>query len=245
MSTTIKIRRDTLTNWQSVNPVPAAGELCIVTDTTPQRIKIGDGINAFTILPYLTLPNATTSAAGLMAAADKSKLDAYPEYFDLEPVILDYAGKAVSEALTIGFYVGSPRDQYLCRQGVSPMPTLVTYQGHGYPSDWDVHLVAGDTIAKFVYDDPKVIPPGAFDSVANATSVRIPSFVHIIGDKAFRNTTITKIICEGVCPPKIGSDSFDDFGSVTLSVPAVAKADYEGHAIWGMCGTIDTIENLF
>ncbi len=51
---TIQIRKDTAGNWTSNNPTPAAGELCLETDTT--SMKIGDGSTAWISLPYrLTL----------------------------------------------------------------------------------------------------------------------------------------------------------------------------------------------
>lgn len=69
----IKSRRDTAANWASRNPTPADGEICIETDT--KRKKIGDGITAYTNLPYDQPGIATQSAAGLMSASDKQKLD--------------------------------------------------------------------------------------------------------------------------------------------------------------------------
>jgi hypothetical protein len=49
LATTIQIRRDTSVNWGSVNPTPAAGELCF--DTTTKHWKIGDGVTAYASLP--------------------------------------------------------------------------------------------------------------------------------------------------------------------------------------------------
>ena len=47
---TIKIRRDTTSNWSTNNPTPLQGEWCLETDTG--NIKIGDGSTAWTSLPY-------------------------------------------------------------------------------------------------------------------------------------------------------------------------------------------------
>lgn len=69
----IKHRRDTAANWALRNPTPADGEVCIETDT--KKKKIGDGVTAYNSLPYDQPSNATSSAAGLMSAADKQKLD--------------------------------------------------------------------------------------------------------------------------------------------------------------------------
>lgn len=48
--TTIKLRRGTAAQWTSANPVLAAGEMGIETDT--QRSKFGNGATAWTSLPY-------------------------------------------------------------------------------------------------------------------------------------------------------------------------------------------------
>lgn len=50
MAETIQIRRDTATNWTTVNPVLAQGELGIELGTN--SFKIGDGVSAWLALPY-------------------------------------------------------------------------------------------------------------------------------------------------------------------------------------------------
>ena len=51
MATKIQLRRDTAANWTSVNPTLSAGELGYETDT--DKVKIGDGLTAWTSLTYL------------------------------------------------------------------------------------------------------------------------------------------------------------------------------------------------
>ena len=59
MSTTIQFRRDTAANWISRNPILAAGEVGLETDTN--SYKIGDGITAWNTLVYNMLaPEITT-----------------------------------------------------------------------------------------------------------------------------------------------------------------------------------------
>lgn len=68
--TTIKFRRDTSANWTSVNPIPAQGEPCYETDTG--KLKIGNGSDSYTTLPYVSdgggssgdLPIATATTLG-------------------------------------------------------------------------------------------------------------------------------------------------------------------------------------
>lgn len=55
--TKFRLRRDTLTNWTTVNPVLLEGEFVIVTPDTGTgkgkvKIKQGDGVTAFNSLPY-------------------------------------------------------------------------------------------------------------------------------------------------------------------------------------------------
>lgn len=69
----IQIRRDTGSSWTATNPVLAAGELGIETDT--RKIKIGDGTTAWNDLQYLEAaaihPDlATHDALGLATQAE-------------------------------------------------------------------------------------------------------------------------------------------------------------------------------
>lgn len=50
MATIIQSRNDTATNWATVNPVLAQGEIGIELDT--RKFKVGDGINDWNNLPY-------------------------------------------------------------------------------------------------------------------------------------------------------------------------------------------------
>lgn len=51
MATLIQVRRDTLLNWNSSNPVLASGEIAFISDNN--QLKVGDGSSTFTNLPYL------------------------------------------------------------------------------------------------------------------------------------------------------------------------------------------------
>jgi hypothetical protein len=48
--TVIQLRRDTTTNWESTNPVLAAGEVGF--DSTENKIKLGDGTSEWLDLDY-------------------------------------------------------------------------------------------------------------------------------------------------------------------------------------------------
>lgn len=84
----IRLRRDTYTNWFNTNPVLALGEPAY--DTTNNKIKVGDGVNAWRDLSYLT--DATNNYSDSNVAAYLS----------------DFAGNiTTSGTITATDYVGS------------------------------------------------------------------------------------------------------------------------------------------
>lgn len=50
MADIIQLRKDSAANWVDANPVLADGEIGYEKDT--RRFKVGNGINAWTSLPY-------------------------------------------------------------------------------------------------------------------------------------------------------------------------------------------------
>lgn len=52
MATVIQLRRDTKANWEKYNPVLAAGEIAVQTDTF--QIKVGDGLTHWADLPFVS-----------------------------------------------------------------------------------------------------------------------------------------------------------------------------------------------
>jgi hypothetical protein len=47
----IQLRRDTAANWVAADPILLTGEAGVETDTN--RLKIGDGITVWSLLPYV------------------------------------------------------------------------------------------------------------------------------------------------------------------------------------------------
>ncbi|MEG8219011.1 PE-PGRS family protein [Sphingomonas sp. HH69] len=65
-----RIRRDTSVNWTSINPTLGLGEPALETDTL--KVKYGDGVTAWTDLPYagFTLDDVLAAyASGSMPSA--------------------------------------------------------------------------------------------------------------------------------------------------------------------------------
>ena len=63
MSTTMQQKRGTAANWTSSNPILLAGEIGFESDTN--KIKIGDGVNTWNNLSYITSSgNESMGSAG-------------------------------------------------------------------------------------------------------------------------------------------------------------------------------------
>lgn len=67
--TVIKIRRGTASQWTTANPVLAAGEIGLETNTN--RTKYGDGVTAWSSLPYSVADASGTSSVDWTAVLNK------------------------------------------------------------------------------------------------------------------------------------------------------------------------------
>lgn len=61
-----KQRTNTEAAWSSGNPVLALGQIGVVSDTTPKKIKIGDGTTAWNSLPYIMSNDFSDTYKGLL-----------------------------------------------------------------------------------------------------------------------------------------------------------------------------------
>ena len=73
-------RRDTGANWTATNPILAAGEIGVETDTTPQRFKIGNGSAAWSSLAYTGTVSSVAGRTGVitLSSGDISNTVASP-----------------------------------------------------------------------------------------------------------------------------------------------------------------------
>lgn len=62
MADMIQLRRDTVANWAAANPVLAQGEIGIVIDLAPLKLKIGNGTVAWNELDYFASGTASSLA---------------------------------------------------------------------------------------------------------------------------------------------------------------------------------------
>lgn len=78
MAVKLQLRRDTSTNWTSVNPTLSAGELGVELNTG--KLKVGNGSTAWNSLPYVGLTPTEVSSA--ISTAVSSLIDAAPGTLD-------------------------------------------------------------------------------------------------------------------------------------------------------------------
>ena len=103
MTTRIKLRRDTAANWTLNNPILAAGEPGLETDST--KLKYGDGNTAWNSLGYATGGITAREQIGYFTAASPEIVDDYSMWF--ETVVADPDGNA--------YFVGSESNTYWTR----------------------------------------------------------------------------------------------------------------------------------
>jgi hypothetical protein len=90
--TTIRLRRGTAAQWTSANPILAAGEMGLESDT--QRSKFGDGTSTWTALPY------TVGDSSGIGTIDWTSVLNKPTEFNPEAHAADH-GVAGSDPVTI------------------------------------------------------------------------------------------------------------------------------------------------
>lgn len=90
MTIRIKLRRDTLANWATANPILALGEQGLETDTG--RMKMGDGVTAWNNLDY-SAPNLERSRSGWVTTWGPRFENDYTEYW-WNGVVADSDGNA-------------------------------------------------------------------------------------------------------------------------------------------------------
>jgi hypothetical protein len=69
----VMLRRDTLANWEQINPIPLAGEACFALDAN--ILKIGDGVRPWTELPPIAEKNSYVPANYYVGVAEAEESD--------------------------------------------------------------------------------------------------------------------------------------------------------------------------
>ena len=73
--TVIQIRRDTGANWTSVDPILASGEIGFETDTN--QLKVGNGSDEWSVLPYASGAGGASVEISETAPADPESGDVW------------------------------------------------------------------------------------------------------------------------------------------------------------------------
>lgn len=187
----IKVRRDTAANWTSVNPVLAAGEPGLETDTA--FIKYGDGSTAWNSLAYL---NANASAATFNTAGKTRQLffnaKDYGAKGDLKYVFdgaLTSGSPTVTCATTTPF-VPSDVGKKIIANGISA--TIVTYNS---ASSIDMSVNSGSTVSgkevKFATDDTSAIQSALAAAGAVGGTLLFPPGMYITSLPLKWDSTVT------------------------------------------------------
>lgn len=106
--TIIKLRRGTATQWTTANPVLAAGEIGLETNTN--RTKYGDGTTTWSALPYSVADASGTSSVDWAAILNKPTTFAPSAHTHSIDDITDYeppAGTIVSDTAPTGVDAGT------------------------------------------------------------------------------------------------------------------------------------------
>ncbi len=96
--TVIKLRRGTASQWTTVNPVLAAGEIGLETNTN--RTKYGDGVTAWSSLPYSVADASGTSSVDWTAVLNKPATFPPSAHTHVKADVTDFAHTHVKADVT-------------------------------------------------------------------------------------------------------------------------------------------------
>lgn len=123
MSKTVSVvhkqRINAAANWAAANPVLSAGQIGVVSDSTPMRIKIGDGVTAWNNLAYTAeIPGISTIVANRILGSNSAG-DGY-EFKD---------SASVSEIVTLLY--NDDTDSFEVVSSTSESAALKTFDSNG------------------------------------------------------------------------------------------------------------------
>jgi major tropism determinant Mtd-like protein len=134
MSYQIQLRRDTAANWTSVNPILAQGEMGY--EMNDDKLKIGDGVTAWTGLPYTSF-GAVVNVTASSPLASSGGADPNITLASAVPITLGGTGQitasagfnALSPITTTGdLIIGNGTDSAI-RLGIGANLTVLTSNG--------------------------------------------------------------------------------------------------------------------
>lgn len=141
--TQIQLRRDTLANWLTADPVLATGEVGCETDTG--RFKVGDGASMYSQIPYQSqlVPTGTRASPHLITAAGGiGNIGTLREY-----QFVKGNGGPVTVTATPQIVAGLVIGQELKLQGRDDTATVTLADGNGLDLNGPCVLRAGSTLS--------------------------------------------------------------------------------------------------
>ena len=239
MATKIKIRRDTSAHFASANPVLADGEVAIIKDLNPIRLKVGDGVTSYNSLPYITLPTATTSHDGLMSVADKVALYGKISESDVNGIV----GPALCYNVRVHLSLLSTQTVMLYANGFDNYVGAMAVDGKLITPAYRKELNAGTHIIDLLVVDKSKklinshIPDSMFDVSTSFVYVEFGERIISIGDNAFRSATIDSLVFWGPTPPTVDT-AFP--GTYTVYCHRAFNDIYNS----GLTGIISTLKSI-
>ena len=233
--TKIKTRRGTLEQWNSSNPIPADGEPCWVSDIG--RFKVGDGTRRFSQLPYVTLPDATSDASGLMTGAQFDKLAGITKTtMQTDALIARSAGVVLGDCVRIVLANSGKQPVY---SGDAANIWAMAHNGNLITPAKELEAHAGD-IVDFIFINSANMPYSVTDIAfkgVNAKMAMLPDYIINIGKEAFDNFSCEKMYVFGLTPPAFDSAPSGSNIQITY-VHQIVEREYNS-STWASFTTIN------
>ena len=235
--TKIKTRRGTLAQWNSSNPIPADGEPCWVSDIG--RFKVGDGTRRFSQLPYVTLPDATSNASGLMTGVQFDKIEGITKTTQqTDNFIAASAGVVFGDCVRITLADDGLQTVYAGDVGSI---WAMAHNGMLIKPSQELDARSGDTVDFIFINSDKMswfVPDAAFKGV-NAQCAMLPDYITAIGSKAFDEFRCEKMFVFGLTPPALDGTPLDSSIQRTY-VHRIVETTYNS-STWGLFTTISLL----